>query len=819
MKVSTPKLFPRPDKATLRAYLFSIGFISLAGQVALLRELGVAFYGVELIYIVALGVWLSWTAVGSVLGKRGRAPDISTVGWWFVVLGFYFPTGAAAIRAVRLVPGAVAGSYLPLAVQVLSVVLCLAPAGVLLGLLFQWAARHYIGLGIDADSQKSFASAYAIESAGSAAGGLASTVLAMCGVANFAQAVLCAASTVATALIVGSRRQVFERQCAGPASEQNQGKREKGKGASGVGSCFGHASAERGREASWYAFQREALERGGVGAAEIKAKPGASGRFRFRNACLAVLLGATMVALWFSPSLDLQMTRWGHPDLIASLDTPYGRVSVSERGGQYAVFENDAIAFETEGLSSEEFVHLAALHAKKTDQILIAGGGIEGLVREALKYSPSRIDYVEIDERLLSLLRSRLPERFVGFLNAPSVKVRISDPRKFLERTPEMYDLILVGMPEPSSGQANRFYTREYFALCEQKLSDGGILALRLPSAENLWTPFMTYRNAGVYKAMKLCFQDVVALPGTTSTLIASKGKLVRDPEILKKRFESKGIEAKMLTPAYIGYLHENDRFFEIQGKLSGSGAVPNADTRPACYRYTTMIWISKFAPRLMHREVSATGPGRLFLWTVIVLFPFCVVSYRFMGKGKSMRRGVLLVFCAAFVGMVMETQLLLYYQVKQGVLFQNIGVLLMVFMAGMTAGALALARRGQRARRAFRGGKLARWLFAGFVGSNAVFLLLIFCEIAAGIVVVSALLFAAGFLVSAVLAYESLFVDSDQQKVLSPLYASDLAGGCAGSLAASLFFIPFLGMEFTALSMMFLATAAILWTSCAKID
>ena len=41
----------------------------------------------------------------------------------------------------------------------------------------------------------------------------------------------------------------------------------------GWGSCFGHASAERGREASWYAFQRKALERGGMGMAEIGTKP------------------------------------------------------------------------------------------------------------------------------------------------------------------------------------------------------------------------------------------------------------------------------------------------------------------------------------------------------------------------------------------------------------------------------------------------------------------------------------------------------------------------------------------------------------------
>ena len=37
--------------------------------------------------------------------------------------------------------------------------------------------------------------------------------------------------------------------------------------------CFGHAFTERGREASWYAFQRKALERGGKDTAKIRTKP------------------------------------------------------------------------------------------------------------------------------------------------------------------------------------------------------------------------------------------------------------------------------------------------------------------------------------------------------------------------------------------------------------------------------------------------------------------------------------------------------------------------------------------------------------------
>ena len=51
------------------------------GQVILLRELNVALYGVELIYILAMAVWLLWSAVGAMIGPRFRVPEKSTVGW------------------------------------------------------------------------------------------------------------------------------------------------------------------------------------------------------------------------------------------------------------------------------------------------------------------------------------------------------------------------------------------------------------------------------------------------------------------------------------------------------------------------------------------------------------------------------------------------------------------------------------------------------------------------------------------------------------------------------------------------------------------
>ncbi len=72
-------------------------------------------------------------------------------------------------------------------------------------------------------------------------------------------------------------------------------------------------------------------------------------------------------------------------------------------------------------------------------------------------------------------------------------------------------------MPEPPSGQANRFYTLEFFRLCQDHLNPGGIVALRLPAAENRWMPQMTERVLSIHGALSRVFANVLIIPGETA--------------------------------------------------------------------------------------------------------------------------------------------------------------------------------------------------------------------------------------------------------------------------------------------------------------
>jgi predicted membrane-bound spermidine synthase len=70
------------------------------------------------------------------------------------------------------------------------------------------------------------------------------------------------------------------------------------------------------------------------------------------------------------------------------------------------------------------------------------------------------------------------------------------------------------------------------------------------------------------------------------------------------------------------------------------------------------------------------------------------------------------------------------------------------------------------------------------------------------GLVPVAGLLFVIGALVAAVFGRASVrgFQDRARQqtRLVAPLYAADVLGGCVGSIVASLFLIPLLGLPLT---------------------
>jgi len=699
---------------------FAVGFISILGQVVLLRELGVALYGVELIYILAMAVWLLWSAVGAMLGPRSRVPGKPAAGWAFAAFAAVFFADVLFIRCFRNLAGAFAGTFMPFPLQLAALGIALMPTGLLMGLLFQWSGRILVAGG------GRLARAYAAESIGGVAAGGGATLLFFAGIQNLAAAWICSGTAVGTWI--------------------------------------------------WLCFE---------------------GRRRIPAAAVA-LIALTAGGFWL-PGLDLATTRWSHPDLVASRDSPYGRLTLTHRMDQFVLYENDVLSFETQSVDAESLAHLAALSLERVDAAAVLGGGMEGLLRELIRHPVKAVDYVELDPSLIDMLRRYLPQEWTTVLAAPAVRLVQNDPRRFLQ-TAGRYDLILIGMPPPDSGAANRFFTREFFRLSSNHLRPGGILAFRMRAGENLWSPLTALRNASIWQALKSVFPHAVALPGASVIVLASMDPLPLAPTVLVSRLEARRIQSRLVSPPYIRYLFTNDRYLETAGILNATRAAANTDAHPVSYYYSVLIWLSKFVPALIHAHPGDPGAA-----AALILLA-AVIPAGWWARRRRRFHDIFWMGVAGFVGMTLETLVLLHYQAANGILYQNIGCLIMAFMAGLWAGARATATLLSRRRRRIPMGGV---LFAVTGAVAAVLCGMVLAGQSAGLVAASLLLFFTGAAVAGIFVIGARGDASRQQQAASEIYAADLIGGCFGAVAASLWLIPFMGMLPTALVMVGLSLAA----------
>jgi spermidine synthase len=693
------------------AYLFAVGFVSILGQVILLRELSVAFYGVELIYTLAIGAWLFSGACGAMIGRRSFKPSFTWINLLFLLLSISLPLNVAFIRSIRPLFGDTPGAYLPLHIQIAGMFASLLPLGLLFGLLFQWAAKIYIA------DKKSLAVAYAIESLGGLAGGICSSLFLRFGFQNFSIAVLCALAA--------------------------------------------------------------------IGASFLEVEDQAS---KWLRSISLIITAVLILFLWRAPGLDRLMTSWAHPNLVETQDTPYSRVTVTLLNGQVSVFENDALLFDTEETQTEEFIHVAALQHPNPERVLVLGGGIAGTISEVLRHKPRSVDYVELNSSLLGTVKPHLPVEIQKSFQAENVRVIFDDPRRFLNRALS-YDLIIIGMPEPTSGQANRFYTREFFQQCLAKVNAHGIIAFSIQSSENFWTPPLTRRMVSIYRAARAAFSDIVVVPGGTNIVVCSRDRLTRDPSILAARLNARAIKTRLVSAAYLRYRYTNDRFLEVSRTLESGTTPVNTDIRPICYQYTIMLWLSKFLPSAKFWDFSLPEPknSRLtLLWPVLALILLALL----LSLAPWPVRRAFLTGIAGFVGMVLEIILMLHFQIKNGILYQDVGILLTGFMAGLALGALSAAKTNPRFYRV-----LGIAMLSGLIVLSAGIGAAINSGGNTSMAEILALLLLAGFFVAGIFAYASLHNAGDQMKIVTPLYSADLIGGCMGSLTASLFLVPVAGL------------------------
>ena len=509
--------------------------------------------------------------------------------------------------------------------------------------------------------------------------------------------------------------------------------------------------------------------------------------------------------------------QWKNQDIVHYQNSQYGNISVIENEGQYIFFQDgipNIITPIPDIPFVEEFVHLPLLAHPEPREILILSGGAGGVINEALKHpSVETIEYAELDPLIIDLIRKFPTPLTESELNDSRVIVRHMDGRLLIKRTPKKYDLILIGVTDPSNLQTNRFYTKEFFSLARERLNERGILVLGLSGSLSYATDELQNLNSSIFHTLKSVFPYVRAIPGYGTNLFLlsdSREILSLDTTQVVGRLHQRNIKTNVIIPWHIEQtLHGGwqDWFYNY---IKGSSQKINSDFYPIGVFYSVSHWNALFAPsiRWLFRLFENISLRVILLLFVIFLLRYFIVP----SKGKrSFRGGVLLaIFTTGFAGMLFSLMLIFAFQSIYGHVFSTIGLLVASFMAGAACGALLVANFMDRIKdcnKFFSAIELAIICFSmgcllivfipnANLGNPEAFFLFQFLFFV--ISFISGLLIGSQFPLANRLY---LMEDTSLTKTAGTLYSADLLGGWLGGVLGAVVLLPVLGLVGTCIT------------------
>lgn len=614
-------------KLELGFILGVIGFNPTIAQIVLMRELMTVAYGNEISLGLMLGSWLFWTALGSsVLGRVAlfSSNSLRLMTILQLLLALALPATIVAVRSsrswFRAIPGELLGP-----VQVF--LICLFGLSVfcmLSGWTFVAGVRLYQQEST-ASTSAAVSFVYLMEAAGSAVGGLLSSLLLLRFLPSLQIALSVSTLNLTAAAVLSARKRTHR----------------------------------------------------------IAAIP-------------LFLIGWALVSLPLGKRFELASIArlWPGFHVIDTRNSPYGNLTVIETGTMRSVFENGLSMFHVpDAASAEEAVHFALLEHPAPRSLLLIGGGASGALLQALQHKTlQKVVYVELDPAVLELAERYFPEQWDSARADPRVHVHFGDGRLFLRTTREVFDVIIVNLPAPQTAQLNRFYTTEFFYEARQRLSDSGVFSFQLHAAEEYLTPGLSAFLRCIVRSLQAAFPVVHAIPGDVVHFFAAKrtGVLAADSAELLARLRERGLNTHYVRDYYFRFRVMPDRIADLQDKIRPAPDTPlNHDLIPVAYYFDVALWSTQFNREYQH--VFETLAQFRFPWIVGGgALAFFVVTVFIYSRPQSSLSFWSASFCAATTGLTMiaiEVLLLLGFQAIYGFVYQQLALLLALFMTGMAMG------------------------------------------------------------------------------------------------------------------------------------
>ncbi|MCP4643521.1 MAG: 4Fe-4S binding protein [bacterium] len=632
----------------------ALGFFAVLAQTVLFRAFLTAFEGNELGIGAFFASWLAWVAIGAALGRTRWLAGPTMVRRFSFLTLLYLPAMLLQLwlaHDIRALAGVAGYERFPLLPMLCWSFVVNAPVSLVTGYLFTMACRWGA---LDSTGRLTPGRVYVRETLGACAGGVAVTALLVAG-APGETVVLVGGTVVSTGAAVT-------------------------------------AWVER-RRGKWLWVLPAGLAAALIAAAAL----GAGGRWA----------EVRRQAVW---ERVLPRDAYSGTFTTAQAEYLYG-----ERDGQFLVLSSGGVCEalpNTEHASETVAVTLAQAHRAR--RVLVVGPGSLGVCLRFRELPQiEQVVWQHPDPEYARHVMGLLPETLRDA--AMAIDVPAMDVRAFLRGTDARFDLVVLNLPDATTLVVNRYSTREFYESIRARLSETGIVGVRVTGAANFLGPELAALGASAAQTLGSVFGAVAVKPGDETWLIASdRAAITEDGAELARRWADIEGGANVFPPEAVTALYPPDRVafqreaYAAAARELGPAAV-NTDRHPRALQHALLASLRREGTWSVSlaglRSLGPTGAWWLFVAPLLVYGLLRLVYvYRHGARDADDASGAAPVFDAKMLvlltgtaSMALTIVLLFFYQAAFGSLFLYVGLATALFMAGALAGSVGSGMLAER--------------------------------------------------------------------------------------------------------------------------
>lgn len=413
--------------------------------------------------------------------------------------------------------------------------------------------------------------------------------------------------------------------------------------------------------------------------------------FIFRKSFLPLkfsIIFFILVVIIYYPELNKFFFQSAYPSFQWSreINTPFGRIDLLRHGKEFfPLYSGQPVIVDLEPGLDEEIVFTAYSQSAPEPEILIDGAVYLNILSKLSEISFKQITILVQNKIFYYSIKNYLPQEIKKLLETDKIIIEFQTLQNYLESNSnkKKFDIIFINSENLTRLQNTFYYLPYTLKQMKKSLSSSGVIEFIFPGEGEYISRESAFLKGSIFSNVKSIFNDAAVFPLNSTFILCSNNKIKKRFDEMNNTLNERAVKRIYFNDVNVGMRLSNSENIGISKIFNYNKK--NSLLNPATISHGLVMNVAEYNIGLSKKitDFILVIKDNIFIYSLIFGILVAIIFAIFAKRN---------IYCAStffggISGLSIEIILIYLYQIYYGTLYQNIGLIISVFMIGLTVG------------------------------------------------------------------------------------------------------------------------------------